>query len=251
MKTSLLGFVAACSLTVSGGAIAATIGEVARSTVTTVYPGAIGTFAGASFSYANTITLNTTPGTLLNAVSIRPGAVGISFGGLNGVNTDVSSAPNGTTTQNVKITSAGLSGSAWRFGFNGTASATPGQTFLTQSFVAGHHVLSFNGGGLNFVDSGGTFTSDVKILGDWSESAVHTAPTFGAGYAILSNFAFDSTYTDFTVQTTNYNGTNPSISFDLEERLATVIPAPASLPLMLTGVIGLMAARSRRPAVRG
>ena len=215
-------------------------GMTERYTYTYVTPGAAPDFSGASYVYNNTINLDAVAGTTGTPLSIQPGAQNIVFYGFGGTTVSPPSAPDGTPVVGVTVTSPGGPGNGWGFDYSGGANG-----FLNPTIIGGRRALSFAGGGFGVL-SNGRFLSSVIITGDWSSLANRTAASFGAGYLILDDFAFDGTSTRFTIVTDNYQGINPSISFAL---LGAGVPEPQSWVLLLAGfaLIGAGLRRQRLP----
>jgi hypothetical protein len=223
--------------------------QLTRDTLTVVDTGAAGTFAGAQFSYSNNIGFDTGTGTLNTNLLTVPASTGISIYGLGSSVATPSSTPDGTPSTPVSVTSDGSAGSGWGFSYAGAASSVAGNSFLTNTTFGTRYALDFSGGGTNFVDLGGRFTSTVKILGDFSAASAHTAVSFGAGYALLQDFVFDAinNLTLVQVETTQYDGTNPGIHFLLlGDELRAHVPEPSMPFLMALALLALASMRMRR-----
>lgn len=212
-----------------------------RYTYTYVTPGAAADFSGASYVYNNTLNLDEVAGETGVALSIQPGAQNIVVYGFGGTTVSPTFAPDYTPLVPVSITSPGGPGNGWGFDYTGGANG-----FLNPTIIGGRRALAFSGGGFGVL-SNGRFLSSVIIAGDWSSLANRTAASFGAGYSILDDFAFDGMTTRFTIVTDSYQGINPSISFAL---LGAGVPEPQSWALMLSGfaLIGVGLRRKRLPA---
>ena len=219
-----------------------------RDTITTINTGAAANFSAASYTYDNTLHFNNSEGSESLTLNVQPSAMGINLSGIGGTSVTPTTAPDGTAVVNIFATTAGGSGQGIKFGWHG------GDTgFLSSGVISGHNALTFNGGGINFVDSEGTFFSQVVIAGNWSSSALHTTPTYGAGYSVVDNFNFLTGNTYFTVKTTNYQGVNPTISFSLLGSAVSAAPEPAAWTMMILGfgLVGAALRRSRRLKLTG
>lgn len=241
-------WIGALSLTLSFGASAADSCtgplNVVRYTYSYIDPGAAGTFAGASMDYNNNFLLSDCRGTTTNIVNARPLATDIKFKGVGDITVDPSSSPNGTPSTEVKVTSPEGVGGGWDFDYRIASSPTAGLSFLQNDVVGGRHVLRFAGGGAGLLEVGGLFTSTVVINGDWSNPASRSPSTaYGSGYAVIQDFVFDGTSTRFAVQNTNYNGTDPGISFYL---IGAPVPEPGTWALLLLGLGAVVVTRRRQ-----
>lgn len=220
--------------------------QIERYTYTYVTPLAAD-FSGSSYVYNNTINFDSGDGTLDNTLTFQSGASAISIYGLGGTTVAPSTAPDGTGSLLVSITSPGGSGQGWGFDYDGLASATPGLSFLTYGSAGGVSTLAFNGGGSNFVDMGGRFLSTVVMQGDWSDPGSHSAATYAPGYSVFQDFVYDAATdrTIFSVETASYaTGVNPSIAFTLLGA-AVPVPEPASVALLGGGLLVLWTLRRR------
>lgn len=240
MKKPVLGLLAILSFC----AAAQDNPNVERYTYSYIDPGAAGTFSGAALVYNNSFRIaDGFSGDAFYTVSARPLATGITFYAVNGATIDPTSSPDGTPVTNVKVTGNGGDGQGWGFDYAVVASPVAGQSFLQQDVVDGHYVLRFNGGGAGLLPSGARFLSSVVIQGDWTAPASHSPVSYGAGYTVDQDFAFDGTSTRFTIETSNYNGTGPSIGFYL---IGAPVPEPGTWALLLLGLGPLVALQARR-----
>ncbi len=219
----------------------AAVQGTSRTTTFVIDPGG-SSFVGASGTSTTQIGLNNSAGSLNQTVNLLPLATSIQVSGTGGANTSVSSAADFTTSFPVTITSPGGSGVGWQLGFQIGAGTTSGQSPLTDTIVGGLHQLSLFLNPSGFIVNGSPYTATVEILGDWSGSASHTTATHSAGYTVLDDFVFDGTYTRYSVQNTNFQGSGPSISFSL-------VPEPGTMAVLSVGLLG--AGIARRRARRG
>jgi PEP-CTERM motif len=206
-----------------------------------------GGLASAVSQYDNTIILPVagTSGTL--NLNLKTGAYDLYFATTGGISTAAVVPPAGTPVINPPFTNDG-SGGTLSFGYKTATGPDFGASWTQLTKYAGLSALRFVGGGTNFVDDGGIFTSTVVIKGDWSAVGVtggHVLVGFNPAYSATSNFVYDniSDTTRIGVQTTNFvNGSNPSIDFFL---LGGAVPEPSSWALLITG-FGLTGAAMRR-----
>ena len=213
-----------------------------RDTVTTIAPGVAGTFAGADFSYSTDLYF-TGSGTWTSQWQFESTASNTSVTGFGGVVATPTSIAAGTPQAMINATVPAGNAAGLDIYYSGSSSATPGASFLTTADV-GRYTLTFSGGGTNGVDSGGTFDSTVRILGNWSAPASHSALSFGTGYSVLEDFVFNGAFTTVEVQTTDYDGVNPGIGFTLYGNTVAV-PEPGEWSLLCAGALVLVS-RSRR-----
>ena len=218
-----------------------------RDSTTTINPGPSGTFAGSDFSYGTELYFAGS-GSWSSQWSFESTATGIAINGIGGVTATPTSVPAGTplTTINATVPAGGVGG--LDIYYSGDSSATPGASFLTTATALDHYVLAFAGGGTNGVDDGGTFDSTVRILGNWSSPTSHSALSFGSGYTLVQDFVFNGAFTTVEVQTTDYDGVNPSIDFTLYGNTVAV-PEPSGWALLCVGAL-VIAARAWRMARR-
>jgi hypothetical protein len=222
-----------------------------RSTITQIDPSA--GFAAATFDYDTLIALDDSAGIFAFTLSVEPVATDIFFKGYDDI-VSPASVPDHTTSVNVSVTTPGTApgapASGLEFGYKGTVGATPADSFLTTDIIGGSKALDFAGGGLGLASVGGTFFSEIVIVGDWSASSSHTAPTFAAGYSILKDLDFTynliDNFTFFAVENDSYTGIDPGISFSLIGSPVGV-PEPASLALFGAGLGCLGVLRRRIP----
>jgi hypothetical protein len=199
-------------------------------------------FDGASYSRTANISLTAGSGNGSQTLTIVPLATAITFFGTGGVGVSPSGAASGTTSAVVNLTvPATGTGLGWGFSIQAVASTLAGQSSLTQSWAGAVNQLTWSKDGTGLVATGGTFIETTEILGDWSAASAHTAATYSSGYSLLSNFVFNGTYTVVSVQTTNYQGTGPLLSFTLE-----TVPEPASMALLGAGCAALLGVARRR-----
>lgn len=143
------------------------------------------------------------------------------------------------------LTHDGSGPGAWRLDYDGVATDVPGRTFLTTSIIGGRFALTFAGGGSGAIDPGGLFRTSVVIDGDWADPANRTGATFNAGYTLTSDFIVSGS-TLVSVETLNWDGVNPGLSFTLFGGMApSPVPVPGALGLLLAGLAGLAATRRR------
>lgn len=218
----------------------ATPGPVVRTTTTTISPGANANFSDASYVYKNDFVFDTGAGDYSFTFNFQPGATAIYLTGTGGATVVPGSAPDGTPSVLATTTLTDTRGQGMSIGYDGGASG-----FLTPGVVGGRYALTFNGGGTNILNNGGTFTSIVRILGDWSATGSHSAAVYDSSYTILDDFTFAGGYTTFSVANTDYQGANPGISFSLLGGQVTPVPEPASWAMMIVG-FGVIGAAMRR-----
>lgn len=218
-----------------------------RDSITTIAPGAVGTFSGSDFSYGSDLYF-TGSGSWSSQWSFESTASAISVTGFGGVNVTPTSLPAGTALATITATVPAGGAAGLDIYYSGDSSATPGASFLTTTMALNRYALTFAGGGVNGVNDGGTFDSTVRILGNWSSPSSHSALTFGAGYSLVQDFVYNGAFTTVEVQTTDYDGVNPSIDFTLYGNTAAV-PEPGVWSLLCVGALVLFMRARRR--IRG
>ncbi len=216
---------------------------VFRDSVTTVAPGSAGTFVGSDFSY-DTDLYFTGSGTWSSQWQFESTASTASLTGFGGVSVTPTSVPAGTAVATIDATVPASGGAGLDIDYSGSSSATSGASFLTTTTALDRYALTFTGGGTNGVDDGGTFDSTVRILGNWSSPSSHGALTFGAGYTLIQDFVFNGAFTTVEVQTTDFDGVNPTIDFTLYGSTVPV-PEPSEWSLLVAGAL-VLAVRARR-----
>lgn len=247
MRQTLPTLLIAIASAFAGAAWAAPV-TVSRDTVTTVATGAAGTFAGASFTYDNTMRFDTGTGSYGVTLNTNAASRNTTLNGLGASTVSPTTLPDGVNSAGISITGDASGNGGWHFNYIGDASSVFGESYLTNTIISGRYALAFNGGGFNLIDTGGVFTSTVVIDGDWSDSASHTALSFGAGYTLLNDFSYDggTNKTTVKVQLASWDGTNPDIAFALLG--ARALPEPGALPLVALALLGGALARRRSAA---
>jgi hypothetical protein len=234
--------VLAASLGVIGLAVQAAHADpmvVSRDTTSILDTGS-SSFGGATDQYDNTINLNTSSGTYNATLSIDTLATGIAVAGFGGTTVTPTSIPSGTTSAPLTASSPGGAGQGFTYDYQTTAGTAPGngQSQFSTGISGGHYTLTFDDGGTGFVVNGDTFTSSVELTGNWSSPASHSAVTYAGGYTLTQDFVYSGGDTFVTVQTTNYEGVDPSIDFTLIGA-SVPVPEPPSIALLGVGLAGL------------
>jgi len=168
------------------------------------------------------------------------------------VTTDIpASLPAGTSAVNGTAFNGG-SGGTLNFVYT-TANGPDFTSSWTASDIAGgYHVLEFGGtgaqgfggGGSNLVDPGGIFTVELFIQGQWAIGTT-TGDVYltniAQGYNVISNFVYNPNLdaTVFSASTGSFDGTNPSIAFNLVGDQVSPVPEPSTWAMMILGFAGL------------
>ncbi|MBC9878580.1 PEP-CTERM sorting domain-containing protein [Bradyrhizobium sp. INPA01-394B] len=195
--------------------------------------------------------------------NLKTGNQGTTFTPSGDVTTNIpSSAPAGTPLVNGTLFNGGGGGT---FSFSYTTANGPDFThsWTTSGVAGGHNVLQFGGtggqgfggGGSNLVDIGGIFTVEVFIQGKWTPGTA-TGDVYltniASGYNIVSDFEYNSSLdaTVFSASTGSYDGTNPSIAFNLVGDQVSAVPEPSTWAMMVIGFcgVGFMTYHRRRQA---
>lgn len=228
---------------VSGSAWAAPI-AIERFSYTYITPSGVD-FGGSSFLYTNTVNFDSGAGTVGGTLSFRPVAFNIVLYGQSATTITPTSLPDHTPSTPILVTSPGGSGQGYGFDYLGLASTVPGDSFITPGIVGGKYALTFAGGGTGTVGNGARFVSIASITGDYSSAASHTGLSFSPGYVLDENFTFAGGQTRVVVETTNYTGVDPNLSFSLLGG-GVAVPEPASFAIVGMGLLGLVYRRHRR-----
>lgn len=228
---------------VSGSAWAAPI-AIERFSYTYITPSGAD-FGGSSFLYTNTVNFDTGAGTVGGTLSFRPVAFNISLYGQGATTITPTSVPDHTPSTVISVVSPGGTGQGYGFDYLGLASTVPGASFITPGIVSGRNALTFSGGGFGSVDNGARFVSIASITGDFSSPLSHTGLSFSPGYVVNENFTFAGGQTRVVIETDNYTGVDPNLSFSLLGD-AVAVPEPASFAIVGMGLLGLIYRRRRR-----
>ncbi len=229
--------------TFAGSAWAAPI-AIERYSYTYITPSGFD-FGGSSFVYTNTVNFDSGAGTLNGTLNFRPVAFNISIYGQGSTVVTPSSVPDHTPSAVITAISPGGPGQGYGFDYRGLASTVPADGFLTPGIVGGRYALNFAGGGTGTVANGARFVSIASITGDFSDPSMHTGLSFSPGYAVEENFTYAGGQTRVVIETTNYTGVDPNLSFALLGR-ASAVPEPKSLFVLAVGLLGLTFGRYRR-----
>lgn len=193
--------------------------------------------------------------------NLKTGNQGTTFTPSGDITTDIpSSAPAGTPSVNGTLFNGGNGGT---FSFSYTTANGPDFThsWTASGIQDGHNVLKFGGtgaqgfggGGSNLLDIGGIFTVEVFIQGKWTPgTGTHEVylTNIANGYNVVSNFEYNSALdaTIFSASTGSYDGTNPSIAFNLVGDPVAAVPEPSTWAMMIVGFLGIGALTYRRNA---
>ena len=234
------------SATALGGTASAQVFTQRDSAYTITFPSGLNS---ATTYYSVTATMPPSGGDSIGGtLSFKTSNQGVIVGTTGTVTTTYSNAGAGTPSEVGNVINGGGGGT---FSFNYTTPNGPDFTSSwTISTVAnGHNVVAFGGvggqgfggGGSGLIDIGGIFTVEVFIAGDWNPGTA-TGDAYitnlGAGYSVVDNFVYDSAInaTILSVSTGKFDGTNPSLGFNL---VGSAVPEPSTWAMMLLGFAGL------------
>jgi hypothetical protein len=164
----------------------------------------------------------------------------------------------------IVVTTNGSAGETFgvSYSFSALNSSLPGDQLLTTSVVGGITMLTANASvsGGTALQSGGTLTEVAQIVGDWTQTGDVAAYSYNTTssdhFAPTSYLTFGGVTTDTTLATTNYtqnsysgllvtlNNTSGSVSS------GTPAPEPASMAVLLTGVVGCLGLTRRASSAR-
>ena len=193
------------------------------------------------------------------------GVQGTTFSTTGSVTTDLPVSPASVPTGTSSVTGTAFNnGAGGTLNFAYTTSNGPDftQSWTTSGVAGGYNVLQFGGtgaqgfggGGSNLVDTGGIFSVEVDIKGQWAKgNGTHEVylTNIALGYDITSDFIYDNTLdvTRFAAQTDilGFQGVNPSIAFNLVGDQISAVPEPSTWAMMVLGFagLGLMAYRRK------
>ena len=202
-------------------------------------------FSGSSFFYTNTVNFDTGAGILGGTLNFRPVAFNIVLYGQGATTITPTSVPDHTPLTAISMVSPGGPGQGYGFDYLGLASTVPGASFIMPGVVGGRNALTFSGGGTGTVANGARFVSIASITGDFSSPLLHTGLSFSPGYVLDENFTFSGGQTRVVVETNDYIGVDPNLSFSLLGG-AVAVPEPASFAIVSMTLLGLVYRRQRR-----
>jgi hypothetical protein len=260
---STLAFVLCGSLTAVAGANAASVTE-RDSTYFITFPGGLDT---ATTDYSVTLTLPSGGTDFAGAFNLKTGNQGTTFSTTGDVTTDIPpSVPAGTPLVNGTAFNGG-SGGTLNFAYTTANGPDFTQSWTVSGVANGHHVVSFGGvggqgfggGGSNLLDTGGIFTVEVFIAGNWgvgTSTGDVNLTNLDPSYGIVDPFThvtiLGNDYTLLSVSDGNFQGVNPSLGFDLYGSPVEAVPEPSTWAMMILGFagVGFMAYRRKsKPAM--
>jgi hypothetical protein len=129
--------------------------------------------------------------------------------------------------------------------------ATTSQGFnysnLVRDASSGFNTLEYRGGGIGLVKSGGLYTLDLLINGNWSSQGTGVGQTqfigITNGWAVTKNFVYNasSNQTEFVAVNSSYVlGTAPTLGFILHgSAVSAPVPVPAAIWLFSSILAGM------------
>lgn len=138
------------------------------------------------------------------------------------------------------------------YGYNTPVGATFGESWIVPGIHNGRYTLDFIGGGSGWAApvTGILFKLVVTINGNWSQFGTGTGQLewlgyTGSGYSVDKLFTYANGVTTLELSNSNWDRLSPDAAFRLYGE--SVVPEPATIVLLATGLLALGAvARSRR-----
>jgi len=173
------------------------------------------------------------------------------FSGSTG-NATTSHAFQSGTTYNAPWSTTGGPGTI-TYGYDTPVAPTFAESWIIPGIHNGRYTLDFVGGGSGWATplTGIVFKLVVTINGDWSQFGTGTGQLewlgyTGSGYTVDQNFTYANGVTTLEMSNSNWDTVSPNAGFRLYGE--TVVPEPATMVLLATGLLGLaVLTRGRRP----
>jgi hypothetical protein len=202
--------------------------------------------ASAAYQFTHDVTTATgvgvnIPGHIVTAKSLHTGF----FSGATGNATTSHTGPSATNVYNAPWSTTGGGGTI-SYGYDTPIAGTFGESWIVAGIHNGRYTLDFIGGGSGFAAASATdilFKLVITINGNWSQFGTGFGQVEWLGYTGAGTYSVDKLFTYANGVTTlemsnlDWNTLSPNAAFRLYGE--SVVPEPASIVLLATGLLGL------------
>ncbi len=181
------------------------------------------------------------PGHIVTAKSLHSGF----FSGSTGNATTSHAGPSASNVYTAPWSTTGGPGTL-TYGYDTPIAATFGESWIVAGIHNGRYTLDFIGGGSGFAAASATdilFKLVITISGNWTQFGTGFGQVEWFGYSGAGTYSVDKLFTYANGVTTlelsnlDWDTTSPNAAFRLYGE--SVVPEPASLVLLATGLLGL------------